>query len=156
MISTEAEFRLRLVEAARSWLGTPYVSNGLVKGSRGGTDCAMLLLGIYQEVGLVPKEFDPRPYPTQWHLHQTEEVYMRHVLGWAHEVVGPPERIPQPGDVVMFKIGRVFAHGAIVIAWPNIIHALGNARVVLEDVSRNTTGKRALWLMPKHFFSYWG
>ena len=69
-----------------------------------------------------------------------------------NEVKGPPERMPLAGDFVMFKIGHLFAHGAIVVAWPTVIHAVGGAMVVPEDVSKNTTGKRALWLVPKHFF----
>ncbi len=151
----EAELRLRLVAEARSWIGTPYVSNGLVKGKRGGTDCAMFILGVYQGVGLIPADFDPRPYPAQWHVHRTEEVYIRHVLSWATEMPKPPRRPPQPGDVVMFKIGHVHAHAAIVAEWPNVIHAMGGAHVVPEDVSKNTTGKRALWHVPQRFFSYW-
>ena len=152
----EDELRQRLVAEAQSWIGTPYISNGLVKGRRGGTDCAMFILGVYQAVGLIPATFDPRPYPAQWHVHRTEEVYARHVLGWAKEVAGPPERQPRPGDVVMFKIGNVHAHGAIVTNWPNVIHAIGGAKVTADDVSKNTTGKRALWTVSQRFFSFWG
>jgi cell wall-associated NlpC family hydrolase len=148
---TEAEGRAAIVMEAMTWIGTPYVSNAMVKGRRGGTDCAMLLVGVYGNVGLVPKGFDPRPYPPQWHVHKSEEKYMNYVLSFAKEIQGPPK----PGDVVMFKIGQVHAHGAIVTQWPNVIHAIGNSSVLPDDVSKNTTGKRALWLVPKRFFSYW-
>jgi hypothetical protein len=80
---------------------------------------------------------------------------MKYVLQFAKEVAGPSEREPKAGDFVMFKIGFAFAHGAIVTQWPNIIHAVGNDRVEPEDVSKNTTGKRALWKVEKHFFSLW-
>lgn len=152
---TEAEGRRALVSEARSWIGTPYVSNGLVKGPKGGTDCAMFILAVYQGVGLLPKEFDPRPYPAQWHIHQNAERYLGQVERWAHEVAAPPQHKPEPGDVVMFLLGRVFAHGAIVVDWPNVIHAVGGDRVLPEDISTNTTGKRALWTVPKRYFSYW-
>lgn len=145
--------RSAIVAEAKSWIGTPYLSNALVKG--GGTDCAMLLVGVYGNVGLVPKEFDPRPYPPQWHVHRNEEKYLSYILQFVKEVKGPPERVPLPGDLVMFKIGLVFAHGAIVTEWPNVIHALGNSAVVPDDISKNTIGKRALWLVPKRFFSFW-
>ena len=149
---SESEVRQRIVDEAKSWVGTPYVSNGMIKGKRGGTDCAMFPLAVYAVCGLIPKEFDPRPYPPQWHVHRNEEKYVEYVLRFADEVKGPPERMPLAGDFVMFKIGHLFAHGAIVIAWPTVIHAVGGAMVVPEDVSKNTTGKRALWLVPKHFF----
>lgn len=151
----EAETRAKIVEEAKSWIGTPYVSNGMIKGRRGGTDCAMFPLAVYSAVGLVPSTFDPRPYPPQWHVHRNEEKYMDYVRQFAKEVLGPPERQPLPGDFVMFKIGHVFAHGAIVVDWPLIVHAVGNASVLPEDVSKNTTGKRALWNVPKFFFSCW-
>lgn len=152
---TEDETRAAIVAEARGWIGTPYVSNGMVKGKRGGTDCAMILIGVYANVGLIPKEFDPRPYAPQWHVHRNEEKYMAYVLRFVKETAGPPARAPMPGDLVMFKIGLVFAHGAIVTAWPRVIHAIGNSAVVEDDISKNTTGKRALWCVPQRFFSYW-
>ena len=153
---SEAQLRRQVVEEALSWIGTPYVSNGAVKGRRGGVDCARFPLAVYQAVGLVPRDFDPPHYSPQWHIHRSEEKYMAAVLGFAHEVAPPPERAPLPGDFVLFKIALAFAHGAIVVEWPRIIHAVANAMVVPEDVSRNVIGKRALWRVPKHFFSLWG
>lgn len=151
----EMQMRQKVVEEARSWLNTPYVSNGMVKGRQGGTDCAMFLVGVYANVGLIPKEFDPRPYPPQWHVHRNEEKYLNYVTRFAKEIPPPAERRPLPGDFVMFKIGMAFAHGGIILDWPLIIHALGNSAVVEDDVSKNTTGKRALWNVPQRFFSYW-
>lgn len=153
---TEDELRQKVVEEAKSWIGTPYVSNGMIKGKRGGVDCAMFPLAVYASCGYIPKDLDPRPYPPQWHVHQNEEMYMKYVLRFAKEVPGPPEREPKPGDFIMFKIGKVSAHGAIVTKWPLVVHALGDSFVLPEDVSKNTTGKRALWLVSKTFFTLWG
>lgn len=151
----EDEIRARVVTEAKSWLGTPYLSNALVKGPRGGTDCAMLLLGVYRAAGLIGRDFVPPEYSPQWHLHRNEEMYMLVVKQFAREVSGPPERMPKPGDVVMFTMGRLLAHAAIVIDWPYVIHAVGGSKVRLDDISKNTTGKRALALVPKRFFSLW-
>lgn len=151
----EREARAKVIEEAKSWIGTPYISNGMIKGRRGGTDCAMFLVGVYGNVGLLTKEFDPRPYPAQWHVHRNEEQYTNTLLKFVKEVAGPPERMPLPGDLVMFKLGRVFAHGAIIINWPNVIHAIGNDRVISEDISKSITGKRALANVPQRFFSLW-
>lgn len=153
----EAIVRQQIADEAISWIGTPYVSNAMVKGKNGGgTDCAMLLIAVYGDLGLIPKEFDPRPYPPQWHLHRNEERYMTFVLQFAKEVSGPPDRIPLMGDVVMFQMGRLFAHGGIIINWPNVVHAIGNDVVMMEDISRNTIGKRALWRVAKKFFTLKG
>ena len=41
-------------------------------------------------------------------------------------------RSRKPGDVVLYKIGRCFAHGALIVepGWPEIIHAHFAARRV--------------------------
>lgn len=151
----EEEGRAAIIREAESWIGTPYLSNAAVKGRfGGGTDCAMLLVAVYSNVGLIPK-IDPRPYSPQWHVHRNEEAYMKHVLNYAQEVPGPPERMPKPGDVVMFKLGNVFAHAAIITDWPRVIHAMGNMAVMKDDISRNTLGKRALAYAPQRFFTLW-
>jgi cell wall-associated NlpC family hydrolase len=155
MNAEEQALRQRIVDEAKTWIGTPYISNGMIKGRRGGTDCAMLLVGVYAAVGLLTKEFDPRPYPAEWHVHRNEEKYMGYVTQFMHHMPSIEERKPLPGDLVMFKIGHVFAHGAIVTDWPFVVHALGGSAVVADDVSKNTTGKRALWYVPKNVFSYW-
>lgn len=77
----------------------------------------MLLVRVYQAAGLVP-DFDPRPYSPQWHLHQGDEKYLGFLLAYAVEV-----ETPEPGDIVVYRVGRCYAHGAIVTGWPEIIHA---------------------------------
>ncbi len=109
-----------------SWLRTPYHHCADVKGA--GVDCAMLLVRVYQAAGLVP-DFDPRPYSTQWHLHRSEEKYLGFLLQYATQV-----EEPEPGDVVVYRFGRCFAHGGIVIDWPVIIHAhMAAGNVELAD-----------------------
>ena len=67
--------RARVVAEARRWIGTPYQHLGDVHGV--GVDCAMLLIRIFTDTGLI-QPMDPRPYSHQWHLHRSEERY----LGW--------------------------------------------------------------------------
>lgn len=148
----QGEWRPKIVAEAKKWIGTPYQNCGTVRGPRGGTDCAMLLVCVYADLGLIPKEFDPRPYSPQWHVHRNEEKYIDYISSFVKEIEGPPG----PGDVAMFKIGRVFAHGAIVVEWPLVIHAEGGAAVLFQDISKNVTGKRALANVPRRFFSLWG
>lgn len=148
---SEDEDRAKIVAEALSWVKTPYVSGQMVKGPRGGTDCAMLLYGVYTVTEMISTIDPPEKYSPQWHLHQSDEKYMKYVLRHAHEIPGPPE----PGDIVMFKIGHVFAHGAIVVEWPKVIHAVGKESVLPCDISKNTTGRRALARVEQKFFSLW-
>jgi cell wall-associated NlpC family hydrolase len=39
----------------------------------------------------------------------------------------------QPADFIVFKFGRTFSHGAIVVDWPLIIHAYIPHGVTLTD-----------------------
>jgi len=126
MTDEEAAQRQAVVAEAHSWLGTAYHPEGRVKGA--GTDCGQVLILVYSAVGLIPA-FDTGHYPFDWASHNTAERYMGFVRDHAHEIQGPP----LPGDVVLWKFGRCFSHGAIVIAWPQIIHAQVGAGCVLAD-----------------------
>ena len=141
----EDEGRRRVVEVARTWIGTKYHHMGMVKGV--GVDCATLLMMVYAEAALIPRLKLPY-YSAQWHLHRGEERYLGLVTQYAVEIPGPP----LPGDVVLWKFGRCFSHGAIVTEWPFVVHAYLNGHCTLEDIST------ALWLRdrPMKFFSYWG
>lgn len=124
MIETEA--RARIDAVARSWIGTPYHNHGEVKGA--GCDCATLLKQVFVEAGLIA-DFEIGYYSPQFFLHGEEERYLGWVLRFAREI---PREAAQCGDVVLYKIGKVFAHGAIVVApgWPHIVHAHYAARRV--------------------------
>ena len=78
----EASARAAVVAAARSWIGTPYHHAADVKGRQGGVDCAMLLVRVYCDLGLV-EPFDPRPYTRDWMLHRDEERYLGFLLARA-------------------------------------------------------------------------
>ena len=110
-------------EEAQSWLTTPYHHQGRIKGV--GVDCAMLLCEVYHAAGLIPF-IDPTPYPSDWHLHRSEERYLSWVDQYADKVDDP-----LPGDIVLYRFGRTLSHGGIVINWPTIIHAYRGEGVVL-------------------------
>ena len=79
----------------------------------------MLLVRVYCDLGLV-EPFDPRPYTRDWFLHRNEERYLGFLLARSKEV-----RSPGLGDIILFRIGRCFAHAGIVsrVDPLNIIHA---------------------------------
>ena len=118
--------RQRVVAEAKTWLRTPYHHMGRIKG--GGTDCLMLLAEVYEAAGVIP-HVDVPFYPPDWNLHRDAERYIQGLMRYAHEIGGPP----QGGDVAVFRFGRCFAHGAIVVSWPRLIHAWCDAGVVFAD-----------------------
>ena len=139
--------RAAVVAEARSWIGTPYHHAADVKGA--GVDCAMLLVRVYADLGFV-EPFDPRPYPPDWMLHRSEERYLGFLLARAGRV----ER-PGLGDVMLFRVGRCFAHGGIVSALNplRIVHAFATVRLVVEDDP--TWTELAPKVSDAIFASYW-
>lgn len=135
--------RLAVVAEAGSWIGTPYRAAQRVKGRAGGVDCLTFVVEVYERAGLVPHCAVPF-YPPDWHLHRGIERYLDGVLEYAREIEGPPE----PGDIVLFRFGRCFAHGGIVTSWPRLIHAWNGAGVVPVDADQPLLGQR-----PRRFFS---
>src|ERR1700722_5813082 len=111
---SEARQRAAVVAEARSWLGTPYHNCADIKGV--GVDCGMLIVRVFVDTGLCDP-FDPRPYPSDWHLHRSEEKYLGFVFDRCSEI--PFLACPQageggvgalPGDVIVFRFGRCYSH----------------------------------------------
>jgi cell wall-associated NlpC family hydrolase len=113
----EAAKRTEIVAEALSWERTPYHPRARLKGI--GVDCAMLPALVYFNAGMIP-EISP-DYSPQWMLHHDEEKFLGWVRPYAREIdrdeVGP-------GDFAIWKFGRCFSHGAIVIDMPEVIHAV--------------------------------
>jgi NlpC/P60 family putative phage cell wall peptidase len=144
----EGAAREAVVTAARSWIGTPYHHAADVRGA--GCDCAMLLVRVYCDLGLVAP-FDPRPYTRDWMLHRGEERYLTFLLERARDVSAPLS-----GDVILFRFGRCFSHGGIVTktAPLTIVHAFAPAYTVLEEeIGRNAELSERLGAA--RFASYW-
>lgn len=141
----EEEHRQQVVAEARSWIGSRYAHRGRAKGKDGGVDCAQFVYLVFLNCGLCP-EMPLTDYTPDFFLHRGMERYMDTVLAHTHEVPAP-----SPGDIALFKIGRIFAHGGIVTAWPSIIHAARDAKRVLEE--RADTGR--LQGRAVKFFSRW-
>jgi cell wall-associated NlpC family hydrolase len=125
----------RVLQEARTWLGTPWHHEADVKAA--GVDCAMLLLRVFAAVGAIPA-FDPRPYPIDHMMHSGDERF----LGWLNQHAAEvTEGDPQAADVIVYRVGRCYSHGAIVAKWPHIIHAFRDERAVV--LSRFDVGRLA-------------
>ena len=140
--------RAAIVAEAESWLKTPYHSNAAVKGA--GADCGLFPLAVYSGV----LNFEPPPVPKyvqQWNLHHSEEIYLEYVRACGCTEVTEAE--VQPGDFVLWRIGRCYSHGAIVTAWPEIIHSFNPRGVIRDDAVRNSQLGRTGITRPL-FFTY--
>lgn len=118
--------RQAIVAEARSWLGTRYHHNARIKGV--GVDCAMLLAEVFERVGMVA-HVEPGDYPPDWHMHRSEELF----LGWLQRCGARQTGAPSPGDVALFRFGRTFSHGAIVVDQDlQMVHAYIDRGVILS------------------------
>ncbi|MDO6646736.1 hypothetical protein Q4572_23345, partial [Acinetobacter guillouiae] len=70
-------------------------------------------------------------------MHQMGERYLEHIKSVCFEVDEP-----QPGDIVLYKIGKCVSHGAIVIEWPTIIHSYINLGVIIQDGTKGSLARR--------------
>ena len=132
--------RLAVTEEALRWLRTPYHHMARVKGA--GADCLTLLAEVYERAGVIAHVEVPF-YPPDWNLHRDAERYLEGVIRYALEVPAWDDADPpQPGDIAVFKFGRCFAHGAIVLQWPRLIHAWHNAGVIYADATQGQLAGR--------------
>lgn len=140
--------RAMIAAEAKSWIKTPYHSQGDIKGQ--GVDCGMLLVRVFVDSGLC-EPFDPRPYSDDWYLHRSEERYLGFVFDHSGETA-----VPQIGDVMVFRYGRCYSHGGIVTSTAplKIVHAFQPAMAVIEEVVAHNPMLNEPRRAPK-FFSYW-
>lgn len=127
---------LGIVEAARSWLGTPYRHQASVKGV--GADCLGLVRGVWREV--VGGEPEPVPaYRADWAEVGGEETLLAAARRWLVEI---PVARARPGDVLLFRMapGCAVKHCGILSAVdgaePRFIHAYWGRAVVESWLGR--------------------
>ena len=91
-----------IADAAKKWIGTPYQNNTMVHGV--GVDCSYLLVAAVVDSGLMKRdELEIENYSNEWHLHRSEEKYLKYVQKVADEVPIDDIRI---GDFLLYQYGR--------------------------------------------------
>lgn len=150
--------RTQAVAIARTWVGTPYVLQGRVKGA--GCDCATLLaeylieigasteaqlieLGFYREGGA------SHSFSSDWFCHATKEQYLRSLMHFGRlvaETICRPGVKAQPGDLVLFRVAgsKRYNHGAIVTCWPKGIAAVHQGVREVDLASHKLTAYREM------------
>jgi cell wall-associated NlpC family hydrolase len=120
--------RQAVVRAAESWLGTPWHHRARIKGV--GVDCGQMVTEVYTEAGLI-EAGSCDPYLRDFYLHSESDQFRAAVEVYADPL--PFGELPLPGDIVLFRFGRVCSHAAIVTEWPGVIHAYIPAKAVIRD-----------------------
>ena len=82
-------------------------------------------------------------------MHRDEEQFLAWVTPHAIEI---PEKQLGPGDFVLWKFGRTYSHGAIVLNRPTIIHAVISAGAV---ILANMDQDEELRSRPRRCFTLW-
>lgn len=140
---TIEEQRAAVIVEARSWIGTPFVHGATIK--HYGVGCGSLMIACYGAAGVpVPDPAKLGYFPHDWHHHDPRERYLEIMNQFAH-----PVEVPTSGDIVMFKIGKVYGHSAIVVKWPEVIHVMWMRTVELADATKAPLARRqTLFLSP--------
>lgn len=143
----EAQQRLAVIAEALTWLGTPYHHHGRLKGV--GVDCGQSLCAIY-EAADVTAPIDPGTYSTAWHLHRSEELYVQ----WLQRVGAVRTERPRAGDVALFRFGRTFSHGGVLVNVEGrrhtVLHAYVHQAVILTRLDEAPLAGR-----PVQFWTLW-
>ena len=145
MTDIEQAQRDHVIKVAREWIGTPYHHNANIK--QVGVDCAHLLAQVFMEAGLLAP-IDIEHYSPEFMLHRDNELYLAHVMRHSRKI---EENEARGGDLVLYKIGRVFAHGGIIVDWPqSIIHAHMHSRQVIESLpyEADLKGRQTIFYSP--------
>ena len=135
MLETKARAVLRseITDAARDWLGTPYLHQASAKGA--GADCLGLLRGVYRDVyGREPE--NPPAYSPDWNERHAEEEPL--LSAAARHLLRTPNETLRHGNVLIFRIMKngPAKHCGIVTAHNRFIHAYAGRAVIESWLNR--------------------
>jgi len=128
-----------IVQAALSWIDTPYHHQARLKGV--GVDCAQLVAAVAEECKLLAPGTVITDYSPEWHLHNREE----RMLGYLKEFGCFRIERAVPGSILCFQFGRVCSHLGILVNEHEFVHARIDAgRVVLNTLSGDWARRHVL------------
>jgi cell wall-associated NlpC family hydrolase len=127
--------RAAVAVEARRWIGTPYHHHGRVLGA--GVDCVQLLCAVFEACGLAQR-IDCGDYAWDWHQHQNAELYLQGLLQRGAVEVAAPD----VGDVALFRFGRTWSHGGLVVDGGQIVHAYLGRGVIATRMDEEPLARR--------------
>lgn len=114
----------KVIAAAESWIGTPYVQQGRLKGV--GCDCIGLVIGVGVDALVVPADVAVPAYRQSLDIPAAR----KHLAGRLRIL---KRKEPRAGDVLIFRVGRRdHAHFAIFDG-ERMIHASNHAGRVIRS-----------------------
>ena len=124
--------RIRIIDAARGWIGTPYVHQASAKGA--GCDCLGLVRGVWRELyGGEPEA--PPAYTPDWNERRGDEALLAAARRNMTEREG---RGFESGDVLIFRVAAdgPAKHCGIASSTDRFIHAYAGRAVVETWMNR--------------------
>jgi cell wall-associated NlpC family hydrolase len=126
----ENKERLLLIEEAKTWLGTPYHTEGRVKGA--GCDCGTFLLGVLENTKILP-HIDIPHYPEDIACHCAVPKYLMKIEEYCQRVESADR---QMGDILVYKFdgAKVPHHAAFVLDKEYLIHSYTRQGVIISNM----------------------
>lgn len=124
--------------SALRWKGTPFQARARLCGA--GVDCVQLAAALIEEAGLATGLVFP-PYAVDFGDHADTSP----VLVWfdAHPEWQPiPAADVQPGDVVVFQVGKVANHVGVALGNQRFCHCLRGHGVLISRLDDPTYARR--------------
>jgi len=127
-----------LQAAAARWKGTPFQARARVCGA--GVDCVQLAAALLEEAGLAQGLRFP-PYTVDFGDHADASP----LLAWfkAHpDWAAVPLPDIEPGDVVVFRVGKVANHVGVALGDQRFCHCLRGHGVLISRLDDPTYARR--------------
>jgi cell wall-associated NlpC family hydrolase len=142
---TSIDIRAAIVEEVESWIGTPYIKRGKIKGI--GVDCGLLPYMVYKKFNLVPDLDDNLPtLEDGWFCNTYDQRYARMVERYWRKLIVTQARYEMkpeflPGNLVLLKTygSLVYNHAGIITDWPRVIHSSPDTGVAKIDASTDAS-----------------
>jgi cell wall-associated NlpC family hydrolase len=133
------EYEAKLLAEAQKLLGVRFLQNGRVPSQ--GLDCLGLVVYLQRAAGVSDFPDADRNYPSDWHLHESQELYLKAIQQHGKPIDIPDLRI---GDVICFRLGVIFPgsgslriqHAGIVVEPKDrrFVHCLGGRGVTFSTL----------------------
>lgn len=123
------EVMSNLEKIAQTYVGTPHINGGNVKGA--GLDCCTLVTSLYREAGIIDVTM-PTGYANDWYCRKNHEEY---ILAYLEKYC---ERVHElrEGDLISYRWGRSdYAHIAVYFGRGRIIHSEADSGTSITDLT---------------------
>lgn len=115
--------RAQIIAEARTWIGTPWVHQGRLKGIA--CDCVGMIICVARALEIFPPELD-----ATYSRNPQPKLMIDYLNQYLDRIDGPP----QPADVLLLRPHRITQHLGILTGDNTFIHAIDRHRGVREHI----------------------